>query len=61
MMKEVDLYIKPEFYVEMHEWCETNFGHESEERWKMMANNDVGGTAFFMNDVDAMAFKLRWL
>lgn len=60
MMKEVGLYIKPEMYVEMHEWCKTNFGPESDETWKMLANNDVGGTVFFINDEDYMAFTLRW-
>lgn len=58
---DFEFNIRPELYTEIHEWCETNFGPESMETWKLLANNDVGGWIYFVSAADAMAFKLRWI
>ena len=60
-MIEFEFTIRPEQYTEIHEWCETNFGPESMKTWKLLANNDVGGWIYFVSEVDATAFKLRWI
>ena len=41
-MIDIGFTIRPEQYVEIHEWCKENFGPESMETWKLLANNDVG-------------------
>ena len=54
--------VKPEQYEEMRDWCIENFGKEYDhDRWKMLANNEIGGEIYFETEEDAMAFKLRWL
>jgi len=63
-MIDVDLYcqVRSEQYEEMYDWCIEHFGKEhDDDRWKMLANNDIGGDVYFQNPEDAMAFKLRWI
>lgn len=63
-MINVDLrcWVSAEQYGEMRDWCIENFGKANEnDKWKILANNEVGGDVYFENEEDAAAFKLRWL
>lgn len=59
-MIKSEFYIRPELYVEIREWCKTNFGPEFNSSWTLLANNEIGGWIYFTTEIDAMAFKLRW-
>ncbi len=60
-MMKFDMWIKPEQYVDIRNWCIENFGKSNERiTWHLLANNEIGGQILFENEEDAVACKLRW-
>lgn len=61
-MRDLRVPISPDIYEEAREWCMEHFGDEHTEynKWRGLANNEVGGDFYFVFEEDAVAFKLRW-
>lgn len=56
----IEFTVRPELYTEIREWCKMNLGAEGAFSWSLLANNEIGGHIYINEEIDAIAFKLRW-